>query len=85
MCELWTKAVEIMRENPSVWAGFFSAFVLCGVLVICLKIKRKISVWCSFQYAVIIIGSAAFLPFIHAIEAISDFLKVCEKIFKGEV
>ena len=82
---VWNKVVEIVQENPFEWAGIFSAFVLCVVLMIYIKIKRKISVWDSFQYAVLIVAAVWVLPLIHLIEAASDYFKMCKKIFKGEI
>ena len=82
---VWDKVVEIVQENPFVCAGFFSSFVLCGALMIYIKIKRKISVWDSFQYAVLIVGCAWVLPLVALVEATRDYFKMCKKIFKGVI
>ena len=83
---------ELLAQSPNefwamVWvaSGFGAFLLICLVLCVGIKIKRKIKLLNSYVYAFHLTCDLVVLPIAAVILSMGEWVNRCKKIFKGGI
>lgn len=84
------KAADLLVNSPNefwalVWvaSGFGAFLLICVVLCVVIKIKRKIKLLDSYVYAYHLTCDLVVLPIAAVILSMGEWVKRCKKILRG--